>query len=62
MPVSIESFNYGEDDGTGDVNFTLSLKEYVILTYSVPEKKTNASSGKTVKNESSSKEENYKKR
>ncbi|HEX3030377.1 MAG TPA: LysM peptidoglycan-binding domain-containing protein [Clostridia bacterium] len=31
MPVSIESFNYGENDGTGDVSFTLELKEYKFI-------------------------------
>lgn len=28
MAASIESFEYGEQDGTGDVYFTLELKEY----------------------------------
>jgi LysM repeat protein len=28
MPVAIESFSYGEKDGTGDIYFSLSLKEY----------------------------------
>lgn len=28
MPVSIDSFSYGEQDSTGDVYFSLSLKEY----------------------------------
>ena len=31
IPVSIESFEWGENDGTGDVTFSLSLKEYVYL-------------------------------
>ncbi|AFM40338.1 hypothetical protein Desaci_1312 [Desulfosporosinus acidiphilus SJ4] len=28
---SIESFEYGEQDGTGDVYFTLTLKEYKVI-------------------------------
>lgn len=28
MYVTVESFEWGENDGTGDVNYTLSLKEY----------------------------------
>lgn len=28
MPVSIEDFTYGEKDGSGDVYFSISLKEY----------------------------------
>ena len=28
---SIEEFEHGEDDGTGDVNFTLTLKEYKVI-------------------------------
>lgn len=31
LPVTIESFEYGEEDGTGDVAFSLDLKEYVFL-------------------------------
>lgn len=39
--VSIENFSYGENDATGDVYFTLSLKEYKNLTYTKrPIKKT----------------------
>lgn len=30
-PVTIESFEFGEEDGTNDVVFTLELKEYVFL-------------------------------
>lgn len=30
-PVSIESFEFGEEDGSGDVVFTLSLKEYIFV-------------------------------
>ena len=30
-PVTIDSFEWGEDDGTGDVTFTLGLKEYVYV-------------------------------
>ncbi len=32
MAASIESFEYGEQDGTGDVYFTLELKEYRFVT------------------------------
>jgi LysM repeat protein len=32
MAASIESFSYGEQDGTGDVYFTLELKEYRFIT------------------------------
>lgn len=28
---SIETFEYGENDGTGDINFTLALKQYKAL-------------------------------
>ena len=28
LNVTIESFEYGEEDGSGDVSYTLSLKEY----------------------------------
>lgn len=28
MRATIEKFDYGEADGTGDINFTLELKEY----------------------------------
>lgn len=31
LPMGIESFEYGEKDGTGDVYFTLELKEYRFL-------------------------------
>lgn len=48
MAVSIESFEYGEEDATGDVAFTLSLKEYITVKYSTKKKTTNTSSGKTV--------------
>jgi hypothetical protein len=34
MPVAIESFVYGEQDGTHDVYYTLSLKEYRYVTTS----------------------------
>lgn len=61
MPVSIESFEYGEDDASGDVSFTLGLKEYVVVEYSAPEKKTNGKSGKTVKKKTSKKKRATKK-
>lgn len=38
--VSIESFEYGEEDGTGDVSFTLNLKEYITVSYTKIKKKT----------------------
>ncbi len=47
MCVSIEAFEYGEDDASGDVTFTISLKEYVTVEYSKPKKNTKA--GKKVK-------------
>lgn len=28
MKVTIESFEWGENDGTGDISYTLSMKEY----------------------------------
>lgn len=31
MTVAVETFEYGEKGGSGDVNFTLSLKEYRVL-------------------------------
>ena len=31
MLVSIETFEHGEQDGTGDVYFTLTLKEYKVI-------------------------------
>lgn len=31
LPVLIESIDYGEEDGTGDVHYTLNLVEYVYL-------------------------------
>ena len=45
--VSLESLEYGEEDGSGDVAFTLSVKEYVTVSYSETKKKT--SGGKIVK-------------
>lgn len=37
MKVTIESFEWGENDGTGDISYTLSMKEYrtVIIPASV---------------------------
>lgn len=37
MSVTIENFSYGERDGTGDVYFTLELKEYIFTVKSKPE-------------------------
>lgn len=34
MKVTIESFEWGENDGTGDISYTLSMKEY--RTVSIP--------------------------
>jgi len=34
IECTIESFEYGERDGTGDVYFSLSLKEYKTITLS----------------------------
>jgi len=56
--VSIESFEYGEEDSTGDVAFTLNLKEYVTASYSTPKKKT--SNGKKVTKKSNSKKRSTK--
>lgn len=56
--VSIESLEYGEEDGTGDVTFTLSLKEYRTVSYSVAKKKT--SNGKKVNKKTTSKKRNSK--
>ena len=56
--VSIESFEYGEEDSTGDVTFTLNLKEYVTVSYSTPKKKT--SNGKKVTKKSNSKKRSTK--
>lgn len=56
--VSIESFKYGEEDATGDVAFTLSLKEYRTISYSTAKKKT--TNGKKVKKKTTSKKRNSK--
>jgi hypothetical protein len=32
MLVSVEAFEHGEQDGTGDVYFTLTLKEYKVIS------------------------------
>ena len=56
--VSIESFEYGEEDSTGDVAFTLNLKEYVTVSYSTQKKKT--SNGKKVTKKSNSKKRSTK--
>ena len=37
--VSIESLEYGEEDGSGDAAFTISLKEYITISYSETKKK-----------------------
>lgn len=37
LPVLIESIEYGEEDGTGDVYYTLRLVEYTYLTTTVTE-------------------------
>lgn len=51
--VSIESLEYGEEDGSGDAAFTISLKEYITISYSETKKKT--SGGKKVKKKSGKK-------
>ena len=51
--VSIESLEYGEEDGSGDVAFTLNAKEYVTVSYSETKKKT--SGGKKVTKKSGKK-------
>ena len=51
--VSIESLEYGKDDSTGDIAFTLNLKEYIAVSYSAAKKKT--SNGKKVKKKNSTK-------
>lgn len=48
MPVSIEGFDYGEEDASGDVAFTLNLKEYVVVKYTEKKKNTNTTDGKEV--------------
>lgn len=58
MCVSIEGFEYGEDDASGDVTFTLSLKEYVTVEYSKPKKNTKA--GKKVKKKKTKKKRSSK--
>ncbi|MHC1750781.1 MAG: LysM peptidoglycan-binding domain-containing protein [Cellulosilyticaceae bacterium] len=45
--VAIESFSYGEHDGSGDVYFSLKLKEYVFIK-AVKAQITNTSSGTNV--------------
>lgn len=44
LPVSIESFKYGEKEGTGDVYFTLELKEYKYITLAAKQTGTQAGS------------------
>lgn len=45
MLCGIETFNYGENDGTGDIYFTLELKEYRNIT--VKETTSNSTSKNT---------------
>jgi len=45
MLCGIETFNYGENDGTGDIYFTLELKEYINIT--VKETTSNSTSKNT---------------
>ena len=58
MCVSIEAFECGEDDASGDVTFTISLKEYVTVEYSKPKKNTKA--GKKVKKKKTKKKRSSK--
>ena len=51
--VSIESLEYGEEDGSGDAAFTISLKGTSTISYSGKKKKT--SGGKKVKKKSGKK-------
>lgn len=52
----IEKLEYGEDDASGDVNFTISLKEYVTLQSSEKKKSSgNAASGSKRVNKSAPK-------
>lgn len=39
MQVVISSFSYGEEDGTGDIKYKLSLMEYRAPKYTKPKKK-----------------------
>jgi nucleoid-associated protein YgaU len=49
FPVNILSFSYGEPDGTGDVEYTLSLQEYRKPTYTAPKKSTGSKKKKSTK-------------
>lgn len=42
MACVIQTFTYGEPDGTGDIEFTISLKEYQAPKYTEPEKTTSS--------------------
>lgn len=45
----VENLEYGEDDSSGDVNFTISLKEYVTRTSSESTTKTSSGVARTSK-------------
>lgn len=45
MPCLIESFEYGEKDGTCDVYFTIGLKEYVFLAGQIDDTQINDVTG-----------------
>lgn len=49
IETTIQSFSYGEPDGCGDVEFTLSLQEYRKPTYTTPPKKTTTTKAKAKK-------------
>ena len=45
IPCLIESFDYGERDGTSDIYFSLSLKEYVFLAGQIDDTQINLNTG-----------------
>lgn len=49
IQCTIASFEYGEEDNSGDVSYTLSLKEYRSVTASRVSKRTEKTTYKTVK-------------
>ncbi len=46
MDCTIESFTWGEDDGTKDINFTLEFKEYRKVQVKAAKKKAKGAKGK----------------
>lgn len=49
IPVTIESFSHSEEDGSGDVSFSITLKEYRTVAYKTISKKTSKSGKKVSK-------------